>query len=1412
MHCFEVEGEKINSARGATGRRSGAREDRVLLAPRLEQADRAPAASAPPRSGSLRFLNRLALLGCLILLTWLVSAGAAFAALVNQPMTGATAPGWVIGGSAYLTASTGTDPAGSGWLRITEPDNDQAGYGFFDSPFDISQGAVIQFDYATWGGSGADGYSIYLFDGSYDWSSFSVGASGGSLGYAQKVGTGATDDPGLTGGYIGVGIDEYGNFSSPTEGRIGGTGLVNNSVAVRGPYNHPSGAFYYLGGSASLAQQLDFPNQLYRPSQSTTQYRKVVIYLTPQTAPNYLRVDVYLQYGANQPLTQVVNGLMVGRPVPATVKVGYGASTGGATNYHEIRNLVIDPLPTDINLALSKTVSSATVAQGGTLTYTVTARNYGPRPTTASNVPITDSVPAQLTSVTWNCAGSNGGTCGAASGSGNNLSTSATLPFNSAVTYTISGTVNPVTPLGTVLSNTAALSAPAGITDYNPADDSATATSTVSGAAVTLSGNVYNDSGAGGGTAHNGVRDGSEAGVNAGLTYYAKLFRSSDLTTTVVAPVQVNSTTGAYSFTGVPAWGNYTVILSSTNTANAFDPSLPSANWTYVAPLNLTLDNVVASGANLTGQDFFLYNGSRIAGKVIKDDGFNGSISTAYDGILNAAETGIPGVTVTLRNDGNTTTYDSTATDSGGNFTLFTNVASATVRIYQTNLAGYSSVSYNAGNTGGSYTMAGEYLRFAYTRYTDYSAILFGDIPNVSATFIPTPQGSSGTEAAPVYFPHTFTATGHGSVGFAANSRTQGGWPAVSYVLDSNQNGSFDAGEPDITSAVNVSAGVPLHILVRVTIPSGTAPGTSDQLVTRASFSYGPLSLTQDATDITTVANYPSLATSTKNWTDLDGAGQLPGDVLQYSINIKESNGVAVANASLSDSIDTANLTGLAVVSCPAGATCGFSAGLLSVTGLNLAAGGSASVVYNVSIAATAVAGTTIDNTATLTLPGYPGVSAVAPTVTVSGPLPPGAAVKQLYFAAPVAGLAQTMSRLPQSSGATSVTLPRGNSTAYDYTWSTAAATTKAITLGGGGNSVILQMRAERSPLTLDVTLSYAANSAGPWTTIGTYNASTNITTGGTPQSYSLPLTMTGTSIPAGSFIRLTIRNSGSASTTRDLFVYPYNASGTLGSTARVELNSQTVINVDSLAVYSAPFSGGSPVATAQSGSTVYIRAQVSDPFGYDDISGATLTLKDPGNNPVAPSGSAVYTPATTPAAPAGTKVFEYSYAIPASGPAGNWSVRVTAQEGTEGTVSHSANSTMPVALPQPLLSILKSANPGSANPGQVITYTVQIANTGTGAGTSVVIRDDLSPYAFFNLSYGTGGFNLTDSSPASGLTLGTPQFSEDNGASWSYPPSSGGGGAPAGYDGRVTNWRIPMTGTIRAGGSIGLNYRVMVK
>ncbi len=132
-----------------------------------------------------------------------------------------------------------------------------------------------------------------------------------------------------------------------------------------------------------------------------------------------------------------------------------------------------------------------------------------------------------------------------------------------------------------------------------------------------------------------------------------------------------------------------------------------------------------------------------------------------------------------------------------------------------------------------------------------------------------------------------------------------------------------------------------------------------------------------------------------------------------------------------------------------------------------------------------------------------------------------------------------------------------------------------------------------------------------------------------------------------------------------------------------------------------------------------------------------------------------------------------------------------------------------------PMLVVVKSSNVATAIPGQVVTYTVQLVNSGCGTATNVVMKDDLSLYTAWRLSYnGTAPspFTLTDSSPVSGLSLSTSEYSNNGGTSWSYTPIPDTGDPATGFDGTVTNWRIPMNGNMRPGGQILLRYQVKVK
>lgn len=1244
------------------------------------------------------------------------------ASIINEPMTGATAPGWVIGGSAYLTASSGVDAPGDGWLRLTQPLNNQAGYGFLNTPFDISAGVVIQFDYATWGGNGADGYSVYLFDAIYDATSFSPGASGGSLGYDKK--TTAPLDPGLTGGYIGVGVDEYGNYSNQTEGRVdiaplgACSGFFPNEVGVRGPATN---SYDWLGGSCTLGQALGFNGLGYRPIQTGVQYRKVVIYLTPQSAPNYLRVDVYVQFGYNQPLTAVVTGLMTGQPIPASVKIGYAASTGGSTNYHEIRNLVVDSLSTDINLAMVKTSSVATVAAGGALGYTLTARNYGPNIVTATNAPITDTFPAWLTGVTWTCVGSGGATCGAASGSGN-INTTATLPFNTSVTYTVSSTVNPATPLGTQLVNTATITAPAGITDYNLNDNNSTATVSVTGAPVSVSGMVYSDSGAGGGVAHNGIKDGTE-GSTAVANIYAKLYRSSNLTTALQA-VLIPTAAGTFTFAGVPSYDNYTIILSTNNTLTDPTPAFPSANWIYTAPLNYTLSNIAVGGVNVTNQNLGVYLGSRISGMILKDDGFNGALSNANDGILNGGGAGIPGVAVSLRNNTGATIYDTTTSGGDGRFVLFTNIASATLRIYETNLAGYISVSSNPGTTAGTYTIAGEYIQFAYVLYTDYTDVIFGDV--VLNTFTPTPLASSGSATAPVWYAHTFTQGSGGTVAFTTFSRTQGTWPAVAYFQDVNCNGVYDGGDIAMPASITAVVGTQTCVLVQENILTSAANGATDAIVTRATFTYinsvGPIVVTHDVTDTTTVIA-PDLTTSTKTWVDLNAGDQDPGDVIEYTITLTETAGNPASGVSVTDTLPAA-LTSPTMVTCPAGATCIFAGQTLTVTNISIPAYGSVVVVLDATIAAGTTVGALIDNTANVTNP------VAAPTIVVSASAIPISGNKPLYLYGGAASPYQ-MSRTVTPGAPTTAAIAAGGGVALWNGNNPAAlrlndqitAASVALYINGSSNNA----------RNVEVRL-YCSSNAAAYAYWGPANLPTNPPVPpALPTAYNFNLTLLagGFAFPAtcnaGNYWVLQVFNR-TATAGRTITVVP--VSGVNHSL--VNLSSNNVINITSVTPYSVVYPWVTSPASYNGGQTVYLRALVSDPFGSFDITSATITIKD-SNSTTVVNGAAMTQVADSGLA---TKTYEYTYAIPAPGPGGWWTATVTAKEGTENTVSDFGVGTFQVSL-MPSLTVIKSAQAvydpvigtspnAKAIPGAEMLYTITVINSGAGAATNVVITDPL--------------------------------------------------------------------------------------
>ena len=87
-------------------------------------------------------------------------ASLAHALTVNESFAGAsTGPGWTLDGSAALTGTGAPDPIGSGWLRLTPASGGQ-GYAYYSQVLPISERITVSFDFADWGGTGADGLHV----------------------------------------------------------------------------------------------------------------------------------------------------------------------------------------------------------------------------------------------------------------------------------------------------------------------------------------------------------------------------------------------------------------------------------------------------------------------------------------------------------------------------------------------------------------------------------------------------------------------------------------------------------------------------------------------------------------------------------------------------------------------------------------------------------------------------------------------------------------------------------------------------------------------------------------------------------------------------------------------------------------------------------------------------------------------------------------------------------------------------------------------------------------------------------------------------------------------------------------------------------------------------------------------------
>jgi type IV pilus assembly protein PilY1 len=157
------------------------------------------------------------------------------------------------------TGSTGLipqqDPAGYGALRLTTNKGQQTGGILSRFTFPTNEGMQVTFTTYTYNGDkggsakdGADGIAFMLTNGSASMPTTS-GGSGGSLGYSCSNETANTAD-GMADAYLGLGIDEYGNFLNSDDNTD--SGIINthyDTYANSLPPPYTGGATYPFGSN-----------------------------------------------------------------------------------------------------------------------------------------------------------------------------------------------------------------------------------------------------------------------------------------------------------------------------------------------------------------------------------------------------------------------------------------------------------------------------------------------------------------------------------------------------------------------------------------------------------------------------------------------------------------------------------------------------------------------------------------------------------------------------------------------------------------------------------------------------------------------------------------------------------------------------------------------------------------------------------------------------------------------------------------------------------------------------------------------------------------------------------------------------------------------------------------------------------
>jgi len=444
----------------------------------------------------------------------------------------------------------------------------------------------------------------------------------------------------------------------------------------------------------------------------------------------------------------------------------------------------------------------------------------------------------------------------------------------------------------------------------------------------TVSGSVFVDNGAGtGGVAGDGIKNGTETGYTTSLSMGVS-YTSTNATAATTTTVATSAADGTYkiyipaSVTNLiltrPALAGYV----GTGAAIASGATGAYASGGYGAADTLTI-SALASGATVSGPIFGVVMRSTVSGYIFIDNGVGSG--TANNGVKDGAETGSAvatplSVSYTLK--GATAATQSVTVASDGSYSFYLNGPATAIIITRSAVAGYVGTGFSqSGSYFGSYTRGGAgaadtiSLLSALPAGAAVSGVNMGLVPLNTLTAGTTQAGIGGST---LYYAHQFVAGSSGSVTFAS-TQDASAYNVVVYRDTTNPStcsSTYNAANFVVaSSAVTVTQGQSLCLLIAVTAPSAPAAGDNVTLTSTMVYSNATPALTLSlptAVDVFSLGTVGVTITKVANKTQA-----FPGETVLYTITLSNATGSLTAT-SLSISDATPEYTTFVSAACPA--------------------------------------------------------------------------------------------------------------------------------------------------------------------------------------------------------------------------------------------------------------------------------------------------------------------------------------------------------------------------------------------------------------------------------------------------------------------------------------------------------------